>query len=161
MPEHQQTEFNNYPLYSLQKNNNTSFSQSDWQLEQQQSSSINILLVDDEEDILYTFKESLASEGYHVEAFVDPMEALTYYAKSKPSHYNLAILDIRMPGLNGLQLYYRLKAINRNIKILFVSALDAVPELISILPDVKTTEDIIKKPVTIGNFLGAVNTALA
>ena len=68
MPEHQQTEFNNYPLYSLQKNNNnTSFSQSDWQLEQQQSSSINILLVDDEEDILYTFKESLASEGYNVE----------------------------------------------------------------------------------------------
>ena len=127
MPEHQQTEFNDYPLYSLQKNNNnTSFSQSDWQLEQQQSSSINILLVDDEEDILYTFKESLASEGYNVEAFVDPMEALTYYAKSKPSHYNLAILDIRMPGLNGLaELYYRLKAINRNIKILFVSALDA------------------------------------
>ena len=85
MPEHQQTEFNNYPLYSLQKNNNnTSFSQSDWQLEQQQSSSINILFVDDE-DMLYTFKESLASEGYHVEAFVDPMEALTFYAKSKPS----------------------------------------------------------------------------
>jgi CheY-like chemotaxis protein len=42
------------------------------------------LLVDDEKDILYTFKESLASEGYNVEAFVDPMEALTYYAKSKP-----------------------------------------------------------------------------
>jgi DNA-binding response OmpR family regulator len=42
----------------------------------------------------------------------------------------MAILDIRMPGLNGLQLYYKLKAINRNIKILFVSALDAVPELI-------------------------------
>src|SRR5205807_2361207 len=61
MPEHQQTKFNNYPLYSLQKNNNnTSFSQSDWQLEQQQSFSINFLLVDDEEDILYTFKESLA-----------------------------------------------------------------------------------------------------
>jgi len=52
-----------------------------------------------------------------------------------------------MPGLNGLQLYYRLKAINRNMKILFVSALDAVPELVSILPDVKTTNDIIKKPV--------------
>jgi CheY-like chemotaxis protein len=161
MPEHQQTEFKNYPLYSLQKNNNnTSFSQSDWQLEQQQSSFVNILLVDDEEDILYTFKESLASEGYNVEAFVDPMEALTYFAKSKPSHYNLVILDIRMPGLNGLQLYYRLKAINRNIKILFVSALDAVPELTSILPDVKTTNDIIKKPVALDDFISRVRTAL-
>ena len=161
MPEHQQTEFKNYPLYSLQKNNNnTSFSQSDWQLEQQQSSSINILLVDDEKDILYTFKKILASEGYNVKAFVDPMEALTHFAKSEPSHYNLAILDIRMPGLNGLQLYYRLKAINRNIKILFVSALDAVSELTSILPDVKTINDIIKKPVALDDFISTVRTAL-
>jgi len=54
-----------------------------------------------------------------------------------------------MPGLNGLQLYYRLKAINRNIRILFVSALDAVPELISIFPGVKAANDIIKKPVAL------------
>jgi two-component system response regulator ChvI len=161
MPEHQLTEFNNYPLYSLQKkNNNTSFTQSDWQREQQQASSINILLVDDEEDVLYTFKTGLASKGYNVEAFVDPMEALAHFAKSEPSHYNLAILDIRMPGLNGLQLYYRLKAINRNIKILFISALDAVPELTSLLPDVKTTNDIIKKPVAIDDFISTVRTAL-
>ena len=162
MSEHQQTEFNNYPLYSLQKNNNnTSFSQSDWQLEQQQSSSINILLVDDEEDVLYTFKKGLALEDYNVEAFVYPMEALAHFAKVNPSYYNLVILDIRMPGLNGLQLYYRLKAINRNIKILFVSALDAVPELTSILPDVKSTNDIIKKPVALDDFVSAVRTTLA
>jgi DNA-binding NtrC family response regulator len=68
-----------------------------------------------------------------------------YRVNLNPSHYNLAILDIRIPGLNGLQLYYRLKAINRNIKVLFVSVLDAVPEFISILPDVKDTNDFIKK----------------
>ena len=86
---------------------------------------------------------------------------MTHFATVNPSHYDLAILDIRMPGLNGLQLYYRLKAVNRNIKILFVSALDAVPELISILPDVKTTDDIIKKPVALDDFISAVNIALA
>jgi PleD family two-component response regulator len=103
LPEHQQTEFNNYPLYSLQKNNNnTSFSQSDWQLEQQQSSSINILLVDDEEDILYKFKESLASEGYHVEAFVDPMEALTFYAKSISIEISRYFLYLLWSQLNDL-----------------------------------------------------------
>jgi two-component system, OmpR family, response regulator ChvI len=72
----------------------------------------------------------------------------------------LTILDIRMPGLNGLQLYYRLKAVNRNIKILFVTALDAVPELTSILPDVNTTNDIIRKPVALGDFISAVKTVL-
>ncbi len=122
--------------------------------------SINILLVDDEEDILYTFKTGLASEGYNVETFLDPIEALTHFTKVNPSYYKLAILDIRMPGLNGLQLYYRLKAVNRNIKILFVSALDAVPELVSILSDVKTSEDIIKKPVMLDNFINSVKSKI-
>jgi two-component system, OmpR family, response regulator ChvI len=89
------------------------------------------------------------------------MEALAHFAKVNPSYYNLVILDIRMPGLNGLQLYYRLRAINRNIKILFISALDAIPELISILPDVKTTDDIIKKPVALDDFVNVVKRALA
>ena len=157
--EDQQGEFNKYPVFFLQRNERSTFSQSE--RKQDGRHTPTILLVDDEEDVLYTFKTGLASEGFNVEAFADPMEALAHFAMVNPSHYDLAILDIRMPGLNGLQLYYRLKAINRKIKILFVSALDAVPELISILPDVKTTDDIIKKPVTIGNFVSAVNTALA
>jgi DNA-binding response OmpR family regulator len=127
---------------------------------QRKSSLTNILLVDDEEDVLYTFKNGLALEDYNVEAFVDPMEALAHFAKVNPSYYNLVILDIRMPGLNELQLYYRLKAINRNIKILFISALDAVPELISILPDIRTEDDIIKKPVALDDFVNVVKRAL-
>src|SRR5215469_4517936 len=81
--------------------------------------------------------------------FLQSLQKFTHFVNVNPSHYNLAILDIRMPDLNELQLYYRLKAINRKIKILFVSALDAVPELVSILPDVKITNDIIKKPVAL------------
>jgi two-component system, OmpR family, response regulator ChvI len=101
--ENQQTDFNNYPLYSMRRNDRiTSFSERDWQEQQP----INILLIDDEEDILETFKQGLSSEGYNVEAFVDHMEAFAHFVNVNPSHYNLAILDIRMPGLNGLQLYY-------------------------------------------------------
>ena len=51
-----------------------------------------------------------------------------------------------MPKLNGIQLFYRLKAITPNVKIMFLSALDAAEELISIFPGVKY-DDIIKKPV--------------
>ena len=57
-------EFNKYPLYSLQRNSPiASFREPDWQ-----PSSTNILLIDDEEDIVYTFKQGLCSEGYNVEA---------------------------------------------------------------------------------------------
>ena len=73
--ENQQTDFNNYPLYSMRRNDCTSFSERDWQEQQP----INILLIDDEEDILETFKQGLSSEGYHVEAFADPMEAFAHF----------------------------------------------------------------------------------
>ncbi|MGB6534150.1 MAG: response regulator [Candidatus Nitrosopolaris sp.] len=42
-----------------------------------------------------------------------------------PSYYDLVITDIKMPTLNGLELYQRVRAININIKVLFVSAIDA------------------------------------
>lgn len=64
-----------------------------------------------------------------------------------------------MPGLNGLQLYSRLRAINPNIKVLFVSALDAAEELISILPAVRVG-DIIQKPLDKEKFLYKVKAAL-
>ena len=154
-------EFNKYPLYSLQRSNPITFGEPDWQeQERQEPSPMNILLIDDEKDILYTFKTGLASEGYNVEAFADPTEAFRHFINVNPSHYSLAILDIRMPSLNGLQSYYRLKAIDRKIKVLFVSALDAVPELISILPDIKTTNSIIKKPVALDDFIKTVKTVL-
>jgi DNA-binding response OmpR family regulator len=60
-------------------------------------------------------------------------------------------MDIRMPGLNGLQLYYRLKTINPNVKVLFLSALDAAEEMVSILPDVKL-DDVIRKPLEEDRF---------
>jgi CheY-like chemotaxis protein len=122
---------------------------------------INVLLVDDEEDSLWTFKECLSSGGYNTDAFTDPLKALDHVASQSPSHYKLVILDIRMPGLNGLQLYYRIKAINRNIKILFVSALEAVPELTSILPDTRTKDSFIKKPATIESFMSTVRATLS
>jgi two-component system, OmpR family, response regulator ChvI len=104
------------------------------QQRQDQKYSANIMIIDDEPDILFTYKTFLVSEGYAVEAFTDSKEALKHFAEMNSStYYNLVVMDIRMPGLNGLQLYYRLTAMNNAIKVLFVSALDAIEELVSIL----------------------------
>jgi two-component system, OmpR family, response regulator ChvI len=64
-----------------------------------------------------------------------------------------------MPHLNGLQLYNRMKAINNSVRILFVSALDAVEELVSILPDIRSN-NIIRKPVEKDHFVKSVQLAI-
>jgi DNA-binding response OmpR family regulator len=74
-------------------------------------------------------------------------------------YYGLIILDIRMPGLNGTQLYQILKALSANTKILFISALDAAQEIVSMLPSVKST-DIIQKPIEANHFLKKVSEAI-
>ena len=128
------------------------------QQQQMNASATTIMLIDDEPDTMLTYKTFLIGGGYHVDAFTDPKEALTHFAKLNPNNYNLVVMDIRMPNLNGIQLYYRLKAISPDIKILFVSALDAAQEMVSILPSVGV-EDVIRKPVDQKQFLYKVKTA--
>jgi two-component system, OmpR family, response regulator ChvI len=131
------------------------------QQKQQQKYFANIMVVDDEPDALFTYKCLLSVEGYNVEAFTDPQEALKHFVQlSDPSsHYQLLLLDVRMPRLNGLQLFYRIKAISPNTKIMFCSALDIAEELVSILPEIKYN-DIIKKPVKREYLVSKINSAL-
>ena len=120
----------------------------------------NILLVDDEPDVILCYKSILIEEGYNVNAYTDSREALRHFAQLDPLYYKLILLDIRMPNLNGFQLYYRLKAISPNIRVLFVSALDAAREMVGILPDVKL-DDIVRKPIDNEQFLHKVKMTLA
>jgi CheY-like chemotaxis protein/class 3 adenylate cyclase len=132
----------------------------DGQQQQQQRYSTAIMIVDDEPDTLLTYEWFLSDEGYNVEAFTDPQEALKRFVQFEASsYYQLVLLDIRMPRLNGLQLFNTIKAISPATKIMFVSALDIAEELTSMLPDIKY-EDIIKKPVEREYFISKINTML-
>ncbi len=110
------------------------------------NSSFNILLIDDDKDILFTFVTIIESAGYHVTSFSDPLQALTHFSQMDPYHYDLVIMDIRMPGLNGIQLYSKFKVMNPDIKVFILSALDAIDELLSIFPEIKSN-DILRKPI--------------
>lgn len=118
----------------------------------QANSSYNILLIDDDTDILFTFTAVIEGEGYHLKSFNNPFEALNHFSQVDPYYYDLVIMDIRMPGMNGIQLYSKLKVMNPDIKVLFLSALDAVEELLSIFPDIKINE-IIRKPIEPRNLI--------
>jgi len=119
----------------------------------------NIMLVDDQPDMLFTYRSFLEGQGFKVHTFTDPTVALRQFAKEDTSKYDLVVMDIRMPQLNGLQLYQRLRAINSTIRILFVTALDAADELISLLPDVASNQ-VIMKPVSRERFLKYVDLAV-
>jgi CheY-like chemotaxis protein len=106
----------------------------------------NIMVIDDERDVLVTYESILKHAGYNVEAYSDPEVALKRLAVVAQSYYQLLIMDIRMPKINGIQLYQRVKLINPTTKMIFVSSLDAARELASILPGI-IDSDILKKPV--------------
>jgi len=124
-----------------------------------QTSHPTVMLVDDEPDILAIFKTYLSSEGYKVEAFSDSYMALQSFARSEPRHYDLLVLDIRMPTINGLQLYQRLKAVDPYVKVIFLSALDATDELVSILEGVKAA-DVVRKPIDRKHFIQKVKATI-
>ena len=77
------------------------------------------LLVDDEMDVIFSLKLFLEENGFEVDAYSDPSLAI---ANFKPSLYDLIILDIKMPQLNGFELYKTIREVDNNVKVFFLTA---------------------------------------
>ncbi|TVP39233.1 response regulator [Candidatus Nitrosocosmicus arcticus] len=120
----------------------------------------NILLIDDDEDILYTYHSLLKKEGYEVHSYSNPVEALESLAKKNSHNYDLVVMDIRMPEMSGIKLFYRFKAIDPYLNILFITALDLVGEFVEALPEIKITE-IVRKPLTGEQFVSIIKKKLS
>jgi class 3 adenylate cyclase/CheY-like chemotaxis protein len=119
-----------------------------------------IIIVDDDHDILFTYEFFLKDVCYEIISFTDPSDALNYIIRDLPDFDNLlVILDIRMKNLNGFQLHQQIKAIDPTIKILFVTALDILDELLIIVPGL-STEQIMRKPVDKDIFINTVKKLL-
>ena len=78
-----------------------------------------IMIVDDDNDCIFTFKIVLERYGFKVYSFNSAYLALDEF---RSDFYDLAILDIILPGMNGFQLYRELKKIDKNLKVCFLSA---------------------------------------
>lgn len=114
-----------------------------------------ILLVDDEKDDLVVLEKFLKLGGFEVNSFSNPRQALLHYANTDPYSYDLIISDIRMPEINGFQLYYRLKSIKHDVKILFATCLNIAEELLTLLPEVGP-QQVIQKPIEKEKFIEIV-----
>ena len=105
-----------------------------------------VLIVDDEPDILHVYKMFLEQFGFEVEAYEDPQIALLNY---KPNNYDLLLLDIRMPGIGGFELYKALleKEVNKP-KVCFVTAYSELAEEAKKCCPELSNNSIVRKPVT-------------
>ena len=180
--EYKITETNKYPTYNIRRTNNHAMTitnnnksnKKDFLTKKQLSSfkenenrfffhkrnnAKRVILVDDEQDILFTYRMFLRAYDYHITSFTDPTIALNYIRDIPNFDDLLVILDIRMKNLNGFQLYQQIKSIDPSIKILFVTSLDILDELLSIVPGV-IKEQIMRKPVDKKLFTNTVNKLL-
>lgn len=85
------------------------------------SNNNKILLVDDEIDITAVFELGLEDNGFEVDSFNDPLEALKHFRNGL---YDLALLDYRMPSMNGFDLYQKIREMDQKIKVCFITAFD-------------------------------------
>jgi DNA-binding response OmpR family regulator len=80
-----------------------------------------VLIVDDEPDLTLSLKMTLEENGFKVDSFTDPVSALENY-KEEAGMYDLLILDMKMPQMNGFELYRQIKKIDDKAKVCFLTA---------------------------------------
>ena len=85
----------------------------------------NILLVDDEPDVTFTIKNILEDNEFQVDSFNDSILALNNY---KVNFYDLIILDIKMPKMDGFELYIKIREQDPKAKICFLTAITTFNE---------------------------------
>ncbi len=78
-----------------------------------------ILIVDDEHDITFVFKIILEEKGFATDIYNDPMIALSMY---KPYYYDLVMIDLKLPGMTGFELYNQLRRIDNTTKVCFLTS---------------------------------------
>lgn len=80
-----------------------------------------ILIVDDEPDVTLTYKIGLEKEGIEVYTYNDPMKALSDF---RPNFYDLLLIDVKMPKMNGFQLYEKIRMLDSEVKVCFFTAFE-------------------------------------
>jgi DNA-binding response OmpR family regulator len=116
-----------------------------------------ILVVDDEVDITLSLKTVLERDQFQVDSFNDPVSAFTSF---KAGFYDLLILDIKMPKMNGFQLYREIKKIDDKVKVCFLTALSEMHDYEEFKREVSPKAGqryFIQKPVENQTLLNRLN----
>jgi CheY-like chemotaxis protein len=116
-----------------------------------------ILVVDDEPDNASIFTMGLEDEGFEVDTFTDSPLALSMVQTGKK--YDLLILDIQMPDMNGFDLYEEVKKIDNKVKVCFLTAFGEgyTEEFGRRFPSSSPDINFIRKPIRVNDLVKKVN----
>jgi YesN/AraC family two-component response regulator len=121
-----------------------------------------VMVVDDEKDILRIIKRDLEiTNEFQVEIFSSGVEALTAFKNHELGYYDVIITDIRMPKMNGFELYRQIKEINPNTKIAFITAFEInKDEFNKVLPSIEV-KDFIIKPIDMDDLIFKIKSMIS
>src|SRR2546428_12851037 len=121
------------------------------------TASSKLMAVDDEADITFTLKKALEQSGFSLDVFNDPIAALSNF---KPDYYDLILLDIKMPQMNGYELYQEIKKKDDKIKVCFVTASDVYLESLKQRFPRMEVGCLIRKPIDTDDLVKRINKEL-
>ncbi len=116
---------------------------------------LKVMLVDDEEDFTSALAERLELRGYKVFAFYEGEVALEEFEAQRP---DVVVLDIKMPGLGGIEVLKRLKSIDQNVPVLLLTGYGSTEEGIKGMQF--GAYDYMMKPLNIDDLINKINEAL-
>ena len=119
-----------------------------------------ILLVDDDPDANLSLSILLRDRGFDVDSFTSPSDALKYFRRN---YYDLLVLDVRMPNMDGFELYRAIREVDTKAKIWFFAATELDNYRVAELEDMMEElgkECFISKPIENNEILCRINTIL-
>jgi two-component system sensor histidine kinase VicK len=120
-----------------------------------------IFLVDDDYDHSITFKMGLELAEFEVDAYNDSAIALS---KFKPDYYDLLLIDVKMPKIDGIELYEKIRKIDDKVMVWFITAYEtyyrALKEVSSISKGEMSSAPVIEKPIEINKLVKQIKTQL-
>jgi DNA-binding NtrC family response regulator len=115
-----------------------------------------LLVVDDDPDISQIFEVGLLMNGFLVDVFTNPEEALQNLQSNSKDYYSLMLSDIRMPEMSGIQLARKVKDINPTIKVVLMSAYEVKDNMFSkVFPSIHI-DGFIQKPISITDLTNKI-----
>ena len=115
-----------------------------------------LIVVEDDPDLAQIFEVGLLMNGFLVDVFTNPEEALQNFRSNSKDYYSLMLSDIRMPKMSGIQLARKVKEVNPSIKVVLITAYEVKGnEFSKVFPPIRI-DGFIQKPISITDLTNKI-----